>query len=381
MTAAVITHAQRRLRRFQNPSRIAGLDLARGLAVLGMYAAHLVSTTPFDFADPSTWTDIVNGRSSILFAVLAGVSLSLVTGGNNAARSSIARAPIFVRGLLLWALGLAVLALEPPVLVILPTYGLLFVVAAGMIRLRTAALIGIATAAVFIGPAISLGYSTVFVFEEWLLDLENLIGWHYPLPIWIAFLTAGMVLGRMQLRRVSSAVVIVAGGAVAAVIGYGAGWLTEPLRMGDGTWLIASYFSAGPHTGGVGEVIGSGGVAFAVIGLCLLLCRTPARYVLLPLRFVGSMPLTAYVGHIVVWVVLMRAMGIDSHEFDVFVAMDPFWYFAIAAMVFCSLWALFIGRGPLEWVLTAATNYILRAFAFFGNGKSDDEASVGYLRE
>ena len=68
-------------RRLNGPRRIAGLDLARGLAVIGMFAAHLLWIDPFDIADLSTWTDVVNGRSSILFATLAGISIALLTGG------------------------------------------------------------------------------------------------------------------------------------------------------------------------------------------------------------------------------------------------------------------------------------------------------------
>ena len=64
-----------------NPSRIAGVDLARGLAVLGMLAAHLLWLGSLSWTEPSTWGAIVNGRSSILFATLAGVSLGLSTGG------------------------------------------------------------------------------------------------------------------------------------------------------------------------------------------------------------------------------------------------------------------------------------------------------------
>ena len=57
---------------FLSPSRIAGVDLARGLAVIGMLAAHLLTIDAFDAGRPETWIDIANGRSSILFATLAG---------------------------------------------------------------------------------------------------------------------------------------------------------------------------------------------------------------------------------------------------------------------------------------------------------------------
>ena len=64
-----------RWKRLNGPARIGGVDLARGLAVLGMFAAHLLwITEPFDVLEPDTWIAVVSGRSSILFATLAGVS-------------------------------------------------------------------------------------------------------------------------------------------------------------------------------------------------------------------------------------------------------------------------------------------------------------------
>ena len=65
---------------FGRPPRILGLDIARGLAILGMAGAHIGETEPFQWLDPATWTDLVHGRSSILFAVLAGISIALMTG-------------------------------------------------------------------------------------------------------------------------------------------------------------------------------------------------------------------------------------------------------------------------------------------------------------
>jgi hypothetical protein len=36
-----------------------------------MFAAHLLVIAHFDAAQPATWVDLVNRRSSILFAMLA----------------------------------------------------------------------------------------------------------------------------------------------------------------------------------------------------------------------------------------------------------------------------------------------------------------------
>ncbi|MGL4255153.1 MAG: acyltransferase, partial [Microbacterium sp.] len=53
--------------RLNGPARVTGVDLARGLAVLGMFAAHLLwIRDPFSWTDASTWVAVVEGRSSIL---------------------------------------------------------------------------------------------------------------------------------------------------------------------------------------------------------------------------------------------------------------------------------------------------------------------------
>ena len=123
--------------RLNGPTRIAGIDLARGLAIIGMFTAHLI-TRPALQADPATWIAIVDGRSSILFATLAGVSIGLVTGGATVLEAPalrVARQRLAVRGCLLWLLGIALIATGVPVMVILPAYGILFLLAVPFTRL------------------------------------------------------------------------------------------------------------------------------------------------------------------------------------------------------------------------------------------------------
>src|SRR5690606_5958294 len=53
------------------PRRVIGVDLARGLAMIGMFGAHLNVPREVTVADPSTYLALVHGRSAILFALLA----------------------------------------------------------------------------------------------------------------------------------------------------------------------------------------------------------------------------------------------------------------------------------------------------------------------
>ena len=99
-------------------------------------------------------------------------------------------------------------------------------------------------------------------------------------------------------------------------------------------------------------MIGSGGFALAVIGACLLLCRTFLTWVVLPLRAVGAMPLTAYAAQLVV-VGDRRGGGARRRRatFAASATCEPFWPITLWTIVRCTAWALLVGRGPLEWVV------------------------------
>src|SRR6186713_1079185 len=91
------------------PGRLFGPDLARGIALLGMFAAHVA------FEGDEHWYD---GRPSILFATVAGVSLGLITGGAEPApRGERGRhyGGVALRGLALIALGaFLTVVIQPP---------------------------------------------------------------------------------------------------------------------------------------------------------------------------------------------------------------------------------------------------------------------------
>ena len=120
---------------------------------------------------------VAAGRASALFAVLAGVGVALATGGPAASPKGprpAASAPrayggppaagrahagaaagLLVRGALVALVGFALVALDPPVAVILAYYGLLFAVATPLLRLRTPALAALAAVWCVGGPVAS----------------------------------------------------------------------------------------------------------------------------------------------------------------------------------------------------------------------------------
>lgn len=385
-TTAVDTPAEAPAESPPARSRIPGVDVARGLAVLGMFAAH--AGPP----DPMNWLhQLVSGRSAVLFAVLAGVSVALLSGGRAGprdGRKGRISSRIAVRAVVLFLLGLALTSMHVPAMVILASYGVLFLLSIPLLNLSARTLAVLAGITAVVGPLLSyglrsmlpaqkvLGYTPSFSAFASLDEAGNavlglLLTGAYPVLTWMPFLLVGMALGRMDLRAVR--IRLIAIGAGLAVIGYGASWLAmnvfggfdrlvaqfggqfppELLRVvlnaGYGTVPTTDpvyLLQAGPHSGTPFEIIGSGGVAIAVLGLCLLAERLPR--VLAPVASIGALSLTAYVGHLLA----LRAFGTERLQ-AVFAEnlYLPWLVLVLAAAVVCTAWRMLLGRGPLEWLL------------------------------
>lgn len=331
-----------------------------------MFAAHLMVVPDLVWTEPGTWLGVVEGRSSILFATLAGVSLGLLAqpasktpGTQTGARTSIA-----IRAVVVWAIGLGLVALEVPVYVVLPAYGVLLLAGAVMLTWSTRSLLVTAMLVAVAAP-----FLVAFVNRDGPPAPDSAgeaafhaMGWNYPFVLWVAFVAAGLVVGRAVAHSTTRILVMVAGGVVAAVVGYAvvgpAGNTVvetygEYLTPGTRLWAL-SVLQSIPHSSGVGEAVGSGGFALVVIGLCVLAGRTALRWLLWPVRVLGSMPLTAYVAHLVVWGMWMLAnpeVGWIIDPLNGFRALDPFWPMTLSITASCILWALLVGRGPLESLL------------------------------
>lgn len=333
-------------------ARLIGVDVARGLAVLGMFAAHLGVPRELVLQDPGTWGAIVHGRSSVLFALLAGVSLALVSGRTTPVTGralATVRGRTAVRAVLLFALGVGLSALDTPIAVILQYYAVLFLlclpllawparrlfVTAGVLALVTPVLRAYLVQG--LGDPDSLGVSPGTL----------LVTGSYPVLVWITYAVAGLGVGRLDLTARRVHLGLLGSGAALAALGYTAGrraWLAAASgtwpddARGRAPWYL-DLATADPHTDTVFEVLGSGGFALAVAGLCLLVAA-PARFAVLPLAAVGSMSLTVYSVHIVAYRLMADRIDAD--------ALGALPWFVLAALVGATAWRLTLGKGPLE---------------------------------
>lgn len=321
------------------PGRVVGLDVARCLALLGMIATHTL-VKQADDGGVTTVQAIAGGRSAALFAVLAGVSLALMSGRTDppAGRAMRGiRAGLAVRAGLIALVGLVLGSLPTTIAVILAYYGVLFCLGLPFLRLPPRVLFPLAAAWAVVAPVVahvvrpllperelaSPDFDSLAEPARLLADL-TFTGF-YPAFTWLAYLLLGIALGRLDLRDVRLPRVLLVAGAAAAAVAVSVSELllrlgdaravlaatTDPLRgptdldyalergfyggtPEDSWWWLAVH---APHTATPFDLVATGGTAVAVIGACLLVARLAPRAFSLAFG-AGAMTLTLYALHV-----------------------------------------------------------------------------------
>ncbi|RPF20311.1 uncharacterized protein DUF418 [Myceligenerans xiligouense] len=363
-----------------------GVDVARGLAVLGMFTAH-VGVTSDDLGTLEGWLGLTHGRSSILFATVAGVSLGLATGRREPPSGrdlAAARVTILARAVALLALVAFLDLLGTRVALILGFYALFFVLALPFLRLRPSELAPLAVTIGVLGPPIAYYGPEALARLGLRLPRDGsgaftdfLLTGHYPAIVWMAFVLAGLAVGRSDLRSVWLRFGLVAGGfgtafvcalASASMVAEAGGreaieanlqattarWVgPDALGLGD-PWPTPLYlWLDGPHDDTMFEVFGSGGFALGVIGLCLFAGRIGAR-VLAPVAAVGAMALTVYSAQIVaIWAV--TAAGFDLLDPP---TNGPLGWMVLITLAAATVWRALFGQGPLERAMAAWARWV-----------------------
>ncbi|TFV66739.1 UNVERIFIED_ORG: DUF1624 domain-containing protein [Bacillus sp. AZ43] len=343
--------------------RIGGLDLARGLAVLGMFGAHLRIGAELT-TDPSTWAAVVDGRSSVLFATLAGVSMALLSGGTRPAEGIDlvrARLRIAVRAAWIFLIGAVLEWLDTFVAVILGVYAALFVLALPFLRSSPQRLFLAAGLVAAAGPPLNvlLGQVLSVSDAESHYVAELLVTGTYPAMLWLALVLVGLAVGRLDLAAGGVRARLAGAGLLAVVLGYGGGWMSTRALAGGvpsagpeegfaapvGEWEAAWLSGAEPHSGTTFELVGSCGFAVLVIAGCLVVADL-APLVTAPVRAVGALALTVYAAQIVLLWALLE-VGENRPQ-----GVGLWLVFVVSALAGAGFWRWRLGRGPLERLLT-----------------------------
>ncbi|WP_256839671.1 heparan-alpha-glucosaminide N-acetyltransferase domain-containing protein [Ornithinimicrobium faecis] len=380
--------------------RIIGIDLARCLALLGMITAHLV-----DDGGPSGevggWFLVTAGRSSALFAVLAGVSITLVTRSRPDRTPTGSRLALLTRAILVAAIGLVLGIPDSGLAVILTYYGVLFLVALPVITWSAKRLAILAVSWGLISPVVSLAVrphlpastydvpTPASLADPLQLLSELTITGYYPVLTWATYLFAGMAIGRLDLRSATVRRWLVVLGGWGGVLALAvdrlalrsdnaraslvatydrwepvASWadLDRVLETGlygttpTGSWTWLWVWS--PHSGSIVDLAHTVGSAMFVIGISLIVVKIVGRRGERPLQVLagaGAMTLTLYAVHVAV-VAAGRgaAMGEDSWALDLRVHL-------LGVLVVGAIFALCRWRGPLEQFVGEISTAVARA--------------------
>lgn len=360
------------------PARVDAVDVARGVALIGMMLVHVGPRAGFG-EDPPIGDLIAGGRAAPLFAMLAGVTLTLVHRRDPRGAGSV-RATV-VRAAFLIVLGLGLGSIDDmPAFIILAFYGLMIVVALPFRGLTTRVLALVALVWAIGAPVLLIAVQVMHdpvVAEQaelWQLRqpvdlvLELVVWGAYPAGVWMAYLLVGLLVGRLDLRRpeVGWRLAGVGAALAASTLGiayllFSTGAMEDRYRQGwhllfahraypyeDAAWN--DLLLLGEHTSAPLNVVSSIGSALFVIGICAVLVRASWPVLLLePLRAAGSMTLTLYTVH-VLW--FWRAS--ESTSAATLLQPGSYQHWLLQVVVLCTAamaWQLFLRRGPLEWLM------------------------------
>ncbi len=370
-------------------TRLTGLDAARGVALFGMMATHIMPL--YSDSSQATWVALIfAGRASALFAVVAGVGLALLSGSSTRPNTGPRTVPgdrrgIAARAAVIGLIALVLGGLDVNIAVILFHYAVLFLLALPFLRLRVLPLACWTFGWLLLSPIPALMLRQLAFDELAIPNLGHNVSWtdlttpgvllvdvavtgYYPVLQWLGYILFGMLIGRIGMAQpVVQWVLLLAGAALAVLTKAISSMLLETqggmaallatqegtdyylkpmldvgltgLTQTDSWWWLAV---SAPHSGQPLDLLHTAGTSAMVLGACLLMTRrTPL--LLLPLSGPGSMTLTLYSMHVVV----MSLIGLLAPEAD---AAGVLWLHITGAVVIGAAFTLLRLRGPLETV-------------------------------
>jgi hypothetical protein len=263
-------------------------------------------------------------------------------------------------------IGLLLDIVNSGIAVILPYYALLFAFAIPLIRVPRKTLAVLAVAVSVVVPPVSHLIRDAIGAQGGQAPVSQLLfTGYYPVLGWLAYLCAGLAVGRLDLRSTRVATALLAGGAALAVAAAAGTWLLldvaggrEQIAAAEGvpvgtpafdqllgttqygttptnTWWWLAVDT--PHSTTTLDLAHTTGTSLALLGAALLIARW-ARRLLLPLAAAGSMTLTLYTAHVLI---------VGTH----LLPDSEFWSYAVqvgCVVGFALLWRLTYRRGPLE---------------------------------
>jgi len=349
--------------------RIIGYDVARAFAILAMIIDHCAQA--LGPTHPSGWggklLELIDGRASATFVVLAGVGVTLLNRRQTPAEI---REVLFRRGAFLLAIGFVNQAIWAGD--VLRLFGVTMMAAGFLVVLPGRALLAAAVTVVLTFPAlwICFDYNANWDWNTYAYRglwtpggaVRNILydGFRPVIP-WAGLLILGMWIGRLDSTRAS-----VRRGLLFWGVGLTAAtetlshvalriWLAHPGNVSEDTIrAICETGSMPPMPVFVLTVVGT---ALTVIALALMAShRWPNARLTVGLIATGQMALTWYLFHIAVGALWVRKRGWHSFGSVTRGIIIGVIFFAVLVLL-STLWKrrLKFKYGPMEWVLRNVT--------------------------
>ena len=346
--------------------RLVGPDVVRAIALIGVVVMNYHGYLIIDGGEQSQnfwgrvfnpWTGPLSTRFAATFVLTAGVGVTLLTRRSIGKPTAISakRWTLIRRGLLLYGFGLIFYEIWPGS--ILPYYGAMFILAAGLFTLATPLVIAFGIGAALVGAGIEW-WGTERTMDgrtpTWLYNPGNgsprgllfdvFVNGTHPLFPWLAFLCAGIVLGRLLRTDWWRPVALGLGFTL-----FGGATLVSGALEGRSqlTTVLTSTDSGDHGLLYVASALGTALIAFAAIYTIATTFRSTS--IVKVLAGAGQMTLTLYIAHtlvfnyIVNWHDWVKPSGLDLAL--TFAAV--YWIIAIAIG---SVWHRRLHVGPAEWV-------------------------------
>jgi uncharacterized protein len=344
--------------------RLPGPDVVRAVALIGVvvmnYHGYLIlrggprgDGTLDRFFDP--WSGPLATRFAATFVLTAGVGVTLLTRRAVGQPSLVTarRWTLIRRGLTLYGFGLLFDTIWPGT--ILPYYGAMFVLGAGLFTLRSRWVVATGLAAAVAGAGLAWwrlerqldGQDTSWLFSPGgrgprALLFNLFVNGTHPLFPWLAFFCAGIVIGRLLPTFWWRPAALASGFTMFGL----AELISGAVRTGEHVALA----STDPYDRGLlytASALGSALIAFAAISwLAERFVHTMPVEVL---RHAGAMTLTLYIAHglafnlVVDWLGWIEPGGLGR----ALTISAGYWALAITAAWW---WHTRRGIGPAEWV-------------------------------
>lgn len=339
----------------QHSGRLAGLDLARFLAFVGMVLVNfnVVMGASDTGSLAGQLIGVLEGKAAASFVVLAGIGVGLVSTRSGASETiavTLKRA-----GFLLVAGLLNTLVFDAD---ILHYYAIYFLFGALCLSLSTTWLVVLILLLniEFVGLMMVFDYDagwnwqTLTYQDFWTVAgfLRNLFfnGWHPVVP-WFGFLLFGLVLSRLDLSAATVKLRMIVLGLTAVIAAeLAAAGLAGLLASNDPE--LAQLLSTAPVPPTPFYFLAGVGAASLVVGCCLVAATWLDRIGLL--RFAvpaGRQTLTLYIAHIFVGMGILEMFGLLGGQSSG-AAVVAGLLFSLAAVAYAVVWSRWFKRGPFE---------------------------------